>query len=706
MNQSTMNQSTMTRHNDERHNSMQPARHPAAQKGHQSSPSGFTLVEMLVAMTVTLLMMAALARAFAYVGTQIQESRADTQLATNLRDITTKLQDDLRQCTVELTPNTGLEEDQNGYFLYYEGPVTDATSSLFRAVNSSGTLQLNDARYGDFDDYIAFTAVAKGSQWFRGKVPRYILNMKSAELAGVTYNSANFAGNPFDPVTITSKYAEIIYFASPEYALPSLPASPAYLDVDGDTNFGSGAAIENGLPDRIKIHRRVLLIRPDLNLTSGAYGNYGGALPQNSKTLAAGGTHYFMRADDWPNANAGTATVNSGANMTDSWLYGMAGVHQQCDLSVRRILVESGLPIPNGYVAANSLADLSQPHNRFAHVRVPGNVLNLGANRYPTSMPVLALGSPATILSAVTPDSTRLAPNPTPTTATIVTPSSLSGFLRPEFVLGNDLTHVNDPDDKWGLQRIGEDLVTNNALGFDVQIFDPLAALFSDNPADLTVPVILQETVGPGDAGYRNALQAWLNNSVVNKQERGTFVDLGYPMLAGGAMRGWQPRRLDGTKTSDFTFIDSNNQISAVVVSPFSGIRGITADPRTAYQDALLRSGRMVTSGQNVVLFQPAFDTYTSAYEKDGFYQGRLASDPSKGSLWFPPIDPSLTLNGSVDAGANGLDDDLQFGVDDVNERETLAPFLNAAEAVRVTVRLENPSLRFVRQASVEYRGK
>ena len=290
-----------------------------------------------------------------------------------------------------------------------------------------------------------------------------------------------------------------------------------------------------------------------------------------------------------------------------------------------------------------------------------------------------------------------------------MTPSSLSGFLRPEFVLGNDLTHINDPNDKWGLQRIGEDLVTNNALGFDVQIFDPGAALFSDNPADPTVPVILQETVGPGDAGYRNALQAWLNNSVVNKQERGTFVDLGYPMLAGGAMRGWQPRRLDRRSSSDFVFTDPNSpslqqgKMPGAVVSPFSGIRAVTTDPRTAYQDALQRSGRMVTSGNNVVLFQPAFDTYTSAYEKDGFYQGPW-SGASKGSLWTALLPGNGNV--TVDRGANGLDDDLQFGVDDVNERETLAPFLNAAEAVRVTVRLENPSLRFVRQSSVEYRGK
>lgn len=700
-----MKQSKMNRNQNKRPELMHKTRDLLAQENALTLRVGFTLVEMLVAMTVTLLMMAALARAFAYVGTQIQESRADTLLATSLRDITTKLQDDLGQCTVELKPNTGLEEDQNGYFLYYEGPVTDATSSLFRADNSSGTLQLNDARYGDFDDYIAFTAVAKGSQWFRGKVPRYILNMKSAELAGGTYNPNNFAGDPFDAVTITSKYAEIIYFASPEYAIGSVPGNPAYLDVDGDTDFGSGAATENGLPDRIKIHRRVLLIRPDLNLNSGVYANYGGVLPKNSKTLANGATHHFMQADDWPNANATTPTITGNANAADGWLYGMAGVHQQCYLSVRRILSENGLPISGGFVAANSLADLSQPHNRFAHVRVPGNRFIGGSNAYPTSMPVLALGGPATILSAVTPDSTRLAPVNTPTTATIVTPNWLSGFIRPEFVLGNNLTHINDPSDDWGLQRIGEDLVTNNVLGFDVQIFDPGAALFSDNPA-VNTGNIMQDTVGPGDAGYRNSVQAWLNNPVgtdETKRENGAFVDLAYPVLAGGAMRGWQPRRLDRRSSSDFTFVDAHNRMSGVVVSPFSGIRAVTANPQTAYQDALLRSGRMATSGQSVVLFQPAFDTYTSAYEKDGFYQGVVNSN-SKGSLWTTYIQGNNTV--TVDRGANGLDDDLQFGVDDFNERETLAPFLNKAEAIRVTVRLENPSLRFVRQASVDYRGK
>ena len=70
---------------------------------------------------------------------------------------------------------------------------------------------------------------------------------------------------------------------------------------------------------------------------------------------------------------------------------------------------------------------------------------------------------------------------------------------------------------------------------------------------------------------------------------------------------------------------------------------------------------------------------------------------------WYAPSSAPI----EPDLGANGLDDDpFQFGADDITERETLPPCPQKAEAVRVTVRIENPSLRFVRQASVEYRGK
>ncbi len=93
---------------------------------HQHRP-GFTLVEMLVAMAVTLLMMAALARSFGFVGEQVRDGRGNMHLASELRDVTTRMSDELKRCSVSLKPNDG-GPDQPGYFMYYEGPVTDVTS--------------------------------------------------------------------------------------------------------------------------------------------------------------------------------------------------------------------------------------------------------------------------------------------------------------------------------------------------------------------------------------------------------------------------------------------------------------------------------------------------------------------------------------------------------------------------------------------------
>lgn len=663
-------------------------------------PRGFTLVEMLVAMAITLILMAALARAFGFVGTRIRESRADTTLASALRDMTTRLSDELGQCTVNLEPSTlEQEQDQLGYFVYYEGPVTDATSSLFRAAtDASGNVVLDDSKYGDFDDYIAFTAVANGNNWFTGKVPRYVLDRRTAEENGVAYSPPTPAIRAFDPVVIRSKYAEIIYFASPEYVNSSLPATPQYIDVDGDTDFNAdGDASENGLPDRLRIHRRVLLIRPDLNV------NAPPSLPANTVALPRlnNGSVNFMQADAWPTAT--TSTVSGAANTSDGWLYGMAGVHQQCDLSLRRVLNAQGLPTQ--FVAANSLADLSKPHNRFAHVRIPDSVLGGSGGSTVTSMPVLALGGPATILSAVTTASpARIGPPATPSAGPVVTPNAMSGFLRPEFVLGSDRTHIDLSGTLWGADRIGEDLLTNNVLGFDVQVYDPGASFFT-TPTNGVV-------VGPGDAGYRGAITeaiAGLSSTpaVPIVREQGGYVDLAYPVLAGGSLRGWQPRRRDRRAGANSPIVATTG---GFLITPFSGVARYapaniarynrTVNPANwVYQPSLYQSGRLVTVGNTIRLFQPTFDTFTGFYERDGFFQGSNVAD--SGTRWS-----TITTSTAIDLATDGLDNDRAFGPDDSGERETLPPFLARPESIRVTIRIENPATRQLRQASVVHRDE
>ncbi|GAA4456877.1 prepilin-type N-terminal cleavage/methylation domain-containing protein [Novipirellula rosea] len=587
--------------------------------------NGFTLIEMLVAMAVTLLMMAGLARAFAYVGERVRDSRGDVKISNDIRDVTNRMRDELKRCTVTLEPSNG-GPDQPGYFLYYEGPMTNATSSLFGpSATFDGQIVPRDARYGDLDDYFAFTAVAKPGSWFTGKVPEFVLTGTSTDT---------------NPVVIRSKYAEIVYFTNPDRN----PTTGAVIDVDGDN-----------LPDRLQLYRRVLLIRPDLNLASG------------------GGLHH----------------LTAGAN----WQTGMATITQQCDLSVRRGLNTNGTQ--NNTVIANSLDDLAKPHNRFAHVRVPEATLISGGGTTRTSMPILALEPPVGIVAnASTTTTPPLRPEDSATnTDPVVLDSRWSGYLRREFVLTGT--------------RQGEDVIATDCRGLDLKIFDPSADFL------LTSGSVV---VGPGDVGYREALR----DSGTPVLLQGGFVDLAYPVLAGGPIRGWQARQMAASSSTSHkandAFSDATNGAVAItrIQSTFSGISPsitsyTTSISNRTYVDSLLLSGRLVinTSGPQIALFQPAFDTYTSAYERDGYLQDRRyqsGSNQFAGTLWKTWASSDAA---SIDLGADGLDNNgnPDKGADDPRERETSAPFTTKPEAISITVRLENPSTRQFQQGTVVHRG-
>jgi len=159
-------------------------------------------------------------------------------------------------------------------------------------------------------------------------------------------------------------------------------------------------------------------------------------------------------------------------------------------------------------------------------------------------------------------------------------------------------------------------------------------------------------------------------------------------VLSGGSVRGWQAIARDSRGQAGVDFSSNANNLT-LFTSKYSGVKafGTAID---SYTDNLYRSGRLYANGNSLAVFQPTFDTFTSHYERDGFCQisGR----------WYavnPPRTPDL--------GANGLDDDAQFGADDIGERETLPPFPGEVDSIRVSVRLENAKNRLVRQASVEY---
>ncbi len=131
--------------------------------------SGYTLVEILVATTLSLLLLGAVVRMFGDVGQGITNSRAMLEAADRLRLAATRLQQDLAGVTVTMAPPRKPENNE-GYFEYIEGPVglpppgmtPNMTLPWAVAKNTTDGGSTDDTTAGDFDDILMFTTRSTG----------------------------------------------------------------------------------------------------------------------------------------------------------------------------------------------------------------------------------------------------------------------------------------------------------------------------------------------------------------------------------------------------------------------------------------------------------------------------------------------------------------------------------------------------------------
>ena len=257
------------------------------------SRSGLTLVEMLVSMTLTLIIVFAMLQVFQVMGDNVTRSRATLEMAVELRDASSRLQEDLQSLTVQVRPwvkpSQGL-----GYFEYIEG------FGLYGRDTSPGA---TNTTFGDCDDILMFTARSQGEP-FVGQVQGQIVPAAGGGYKLIaTATDANYDPNKPATTTIVSDTAEIIWWTR--------------LD---DTN-------NNGMWDYGEsrfLHRRVLLVRPDIILTD---------------------------------------------PFTDG--LGVLGFFNRNDISARKV---------GSNWVASSLGDLTKRENRFAHLATPyPHLVDLGA---------------------------------------------------------------------------------------------------------------------------------------------------------------------------------------------------------------------------------------------------------------------------------------------------------------------------------------
>lgn len=176
--------------------------------------AAMTLVEMLVAMALTLLMMAAVAQIFAMLGQGVNGSRSMAELNDRMRATAYRLRQDLAGVTVDTTPPVKPELN-SGYLEVIEGPCSDST--YFDAAFPGGFQKWNgttdangvwkgnpepylssigsdDRVVGDVDDIILFTTKSPG-ELFSGKA-----DSRNGGLEGGGFRSP---------------YAEVVWFCRP-----------------------------------------------------------------------------------------------------------------------------------------------------------------------------------------------------------------------------------------------------------------------------------------------------------------------------------------------------------------------------------------------------------------------------------------------------------------------------------------------------------
>jgi len=246
---------------------------------------------MLVTLAVLLLMMSLVVKIFQAATGSLSAAQGYQELDNSLRQLDATIRSDLNGVTASMTPPND-PKNNKGYFEYGENEFADLQGE-------------------DSDDYIRFTAKAPAGRPFTGRmwVPPLLPNALS--LMTLPNQVQNYEAT--QPITVTSEYAEIIYF------------------------------LRNG-----NLYRRVILVSPERQ-----------AVIANSISVTGTNNPWIYKD---PNTQAVTNLTFAPTGLNSipvSW-------QSMNDLSAHP--APRGVPTTNS-VILNTLSDLTNRENRFAYQR-------------------------------------------------------------------------------------------------------------------------------------------------------------------------------------------------------------------------------------------------------------------------------------------------------------------------------------------------
>ena len=627
----------------------------------RTSSLGMTLIEVLIATAMTMLIMLALAQGFKTTSQSISSGRARLTGSDQLRSISTLLRSDLQGLTVSTQVHPQSVKSPTGYFVAYDGPLTDSTAMLFNYVPTGVEIEdkLSASRWSDIDDLVMFTAKAADGQWFYGRVPLALMKIHSGATS-VTFQDW------LTDVTIASEYAEIVWFMRPlnevgmlnnpdpqnsggnySYSPSSTPVNDVIPVVDLN---GDNIPDPDGMPDRVALCRRVLLIRPDLDI---------------ALTKVSG------LAND-PQLTAAPMLVDS--NQPDSFRYQMRFAYQRTDLSVRK---EWDASNSRFVLKTNSLGDLQRPENRFAHFCLP-------AGGSSASLPILALTNEA--------NSNGNYRTMTDLAMSGVNPTNDRGFLPAAFCRTNLVATGNGT---YQPQFTQEEIVASNIVGFDIRGYDSSALQVytpgvdggwgtlgqdennssgADDVAEAAWPGSDDLIVGPSDPGYA----AVLSGGTIVPASSGAFVDLSWGFRV--------VNQLKNATQSTYGLVPNNTSIWGSALSGYEPISG-------GIIDSMIRSGKFSTTFS---IHQPTFDTFSDYYESDGNLQASGVSENGMVAYGATPVQST-----SPDRGIDGIDNNNNGVIDEESERDTSPPYRYAMPAVQIKLRIQDQTAGTLQELSM-----
>jgi len=200
---------------------------------------GVTLIELMVALAITMIMMTAVITLFANVTTTVSSSRALIEISERLRTARNRLQLDLAGHTATTIPPLR-PEDGEGYLEIIEGPNTDSGSYFPPA--SPTLIQL-----GGVPNPINGTTIAYAGSFATGSANDLMGDADDVLMLTVRSQGEPFVGWAAGGVLTESGTAEVIWYAVPNGR--SLP--------------GDNTGALNGAPVQLyTLYRRVLLVAP------------------------------------------------------------------------------------------------------------------------------------------------------------------------------------------------------------------------------------------------------------------------------------------------------------------------------------------------------------------------------------------------------------------------------------------------------------